>query len=183
MANRYKGLKEDHLGCDQKLKAFEQEKNELSVVNKDQTLQIQELEAELPSKDSALAAAEKMSVDGAKKRQNLVAQLSKAEVEKFDCIPGWGSGLSEGRTDEDILNALCGASNFDAYSDKKLYPMYDKLFKKEYPFIIKIANGYRHSVYDLLKVSPDPAPSDGTSVPTISTSLAGPPDPLVHQGT
>ncbi|GJR37371.1 hypothetical protein Tco_1213055 [Tanacetum coccineum] len=136
MANRYKGLKEEH----------------------------SELEAELARKDSTLVAAEKMSVDGAKERQDLVAQLS------------WGKGLSEGRTYEEILNALRGASNFVAYSDKKLYPMYDKLFEKEYPFIMKIASGYRHSVSDLLKVHPDPAPLGGVSAPTISDALAGPLD-------
>ncbi|GJW31646.1 hypothetical protein Tco_0051678 [Tanacetum coccineum] len=185
MANRYKGLKEVH----------------------------SELEAELARKDSTLVAAEKMSADGAKKRQDLVAQLSKAEIEKFDCIHkllptvvsrlfqsheykqslvepfnmaiqvGWGKGLSEGRTEEEILNALRGASNFYAYSDKKLYPMYDKLFEKEYPFIMKIASGYRHSVSDLLKVHPDPAPVGGVSAQNISDALAGPPDLSVQKET
>ncbi|GJV14550.1 hypothetical protein Tco_1359873 [Tanacetum coccineum] len=112
-----------------------------------------------------------------------MSKKSLSEPFNIEIQAGWGKGLSEGRTDEEILNALRGASNFDAYSDKKLYLMYDKLFEKEYPFIMKIATGYRHSVSDLLKVHPDPAPSDGTSVPTISTSLAGPPDLLVHQGT
>nr|GEU65187.1 hypothetical protein [Tanacetum cinerariifolium] len=73
MANRYKGLKEEHSGCDQKLKALEQEKNELSVVIRDQTLWIQELEAELVRKDSAPVATKKMFADGAKERQDLVA--------------------------------------------------------------------------------------------------------------
>ncbi|GKC82971.1 hypothetical protein Tco_1138688 [Tanacetum coccineum] len=43
---------------------------------------------------------------------------------------GWRRGLSEGRTEEQILVALHVAEGFDAYSDKKLYPMYDKLFEK-----------------------------------------------------
>ncbi|GJS56719.1 RNA-directed DNA polymerase, eukaryota, reverse transcriptase zinc-binding domain protein [Tanacetum coccineum] len=52
-----------------------------------------------------------------------------------------------------------------------------------YPFVAKIASGYRHSVADLLKFHPDPAPAGGSSAPTISTALAGPPsehdpDPL-----
>ncbi|GKB00462.1 hypothetical protein Tco_0828455, partial [Tanacetum coccineum] len=53
----------------------------------------------------------------------------------------------------------------------KLYLMYDKLFEKEYPYIEKIASGYHHSVVDLLKVHPDPAPFEGTSTPTISKAL------------
>ncbi|GKC26748.1 putative reverse transcriptase domain-containing protein [Tanacetum coccineum] len=151
MANCYKGLKEKHS------------------------------EVELARKDSTLVAAEKMSADGAKKRQDLVAQLSKAEIEMFDCIHKLLPTV--GRTDEEILNALRGASNFDAYSDKKLYLMYDKLFEKEYPFIMKIATGYRHSVSDLLKVHPDPAPLGGVSAPTISDALAGPPDLSVQKET
>ncbi|GJY49292.1 hypothetical protein Tco_0439248 [Tanacetum coccineum] len=58
------------------------------------------------------------------------------------------------------MTVLHKAKNFDAYSDKKLYPMYDKLFEKEYPYIEKIASGYHHSVVDLLNVHPDPAHSE-----------------------
>ncbi|GJR16164.1 hypothetical protein Tco_1089526 [Tanacetum coccineum] len=71
------------------------------------------------------------------------------------------------------MAALYKAENFDPYSDKKLYPMYDKLFEKEYPYIEKIASGYRHSVADLLKVHPDPAPFGDTWAPTISKALGG----------
>ncbi|GJX57865.1 hypothetical protein Tco_0287762 [Tanacetum coccineum] len=58
----------------------------LSAINIDQALRIQELDAEVAQKDSALAAAERMSTEGAKERQKLVSQLSQAEVEKFGCI-------------------------------------------------------------------------------------------------
>ncbi|GJS58252.1 hypothetical protein Tco_0653036 [Tanacetum coccineum] len=51
----------------------------------------------------------------------------------------------------------------------------DKLFEAEYPFVTKIASGYRHSMANLLKVHPDPTPTGGSSTPTISTALAGPP--------
>nr|GEW03781.1 RNA-directed DNA polymerase, eukaryota, reverse transcriptase zinc-binding domain protein [Tanacetum cinerariifolium] len=47
---------------------------------------------------------------------------------------GWGKGLSEGCKDEEIIAVLHKAKDFDPYSDKKLYPMYDKLFEKEYPY-------------------------------------------------
>ncbi|GKD69651.1 hypothetical protein Tco_1323741 [Tanacetum coccineum] len=180
--NHYKELKEEHVGCEQKVKVLEDERNNLSAVNKDQALRIQELEAE---------------------HEKLVAQLSQSKVEKFDCIrkllptvvgrllqsheykeslsepfnmaiqAGLGKGLAEGRTKKEILAALHRAEIFDAYSDKKLYPMYDKLFEKEYPYIMMIASGYRHYVADLLKVHPDPAPSGRNSAPAISKELGG----------
>ncbi|GJW23189.1 hypothetical protein Tco_0033811 [Tanacetum coccineum] len=81
---------------------------------------------------------------------------------------GWGKGLSEGRMNVEIMVALSRVEDFDAYSDKKLSPMYDKLFEKQYPYVHKIARGYRHSVADLLKVCLDPAPSQGTSNPNTS---------------
>ncbi|GJU61263.1 hypothetical protein Tco_1243098 [Tanacetum coccineum] len=84
--NCYKDLKEEHAGCGQKVKVLEDERNNLSTANKDQSLRIQELEAEIAQKDSALAAAERMLVKGDKERQKLVAQLSQTEVEKFDCV-------------------------------------------------------------------------------------------------
>ncbi|GJU61262.1 hypothetical protein Tco_1243097 [Tanacetum coccineum] len=71
---------------------------------------------------------------------------------------GWNKGLAEGHFEEEIVASLHRAKDFVAYSDKKLYPKYDKLFKKEYPYIMKIASGYHHSMADLLKVHPDPAP-------------------------
>ncbi|GKD06927.1 hypothetical protein Tco_1186612, partial [Tanacetum coccineum] len=74
---------------------------------------------------------------------------------------------------KEIMAILRKAESFDAYSDKKLYLIYDKLFEKEYPYVEKISSGYRHSVSDLLKVHPDPAPSEGTSAPTISKALGG----------
>ncbi|GJS69604.1 hypothetical protein Tco_0702445 [Tanacetum coccineum] len=162
MANHYKGLKEEHAGCSEKFK---------------------ELDAELAKKDYALVYAERVSAEAAIERQKLVTQLSQAKVVKFYCIckflptvvrrlfqiyeykqslsepfnmaiqAGWGKGLAKGRMEEHILAALHAAEGFDAYSDKKLYPMYDKLFEKEYPYVMKVASGYRHFVVDLLKVT------------------------------
>ncbi|GKF48383.1 hypothetical protein Tco_0141634 [Tanacetum coccineum] len=131
---------------------------------------------------SELEVAEKESTERVKEKQKVLVRLGQTKVEKFDCIrkllsivARWGKGLSLGRTDEEILAVLKDTSNFDAYSNKKLYPMYNKLFKDKYPFVMKIANGYRHSVTDLLKVHPDPSPVEGSSAPAISSALAGPP--------
>ncbi|GKE22571.1 hypothetical protein Tco_1434083, partial [Tanacetum coccineum] len=152
--SRHHALKEEHMGCEQKVKALEEERNNLSVVNRDQALRIKELEAEVARKDSALAATKRTLTEGAKNVRT-----------------GWGKGVSEGHTNKEIMAVLHKAKNFNAYSDKKLYLMYDKLFEKEYPYIEKIASRYRHSVVDLLKVHMDPAPSEGTSAPTISKAL------------
>ncbi|GKE19198.1 hypothetical protein Tco_1426775 [Tanacetum coccineum] len=84
---------------------------------------------------------------------------------------GWGRGLSEGRTEKEIIAVLSRVENFDAYFDRKLYPMYDKLFEKEYPFVMKIASGYHHTVANFLKIHPDPAPSGSLVAPTISSAL------------
>ncbi|GKD86570.1 hypothetical protein Tco_1357724 [Tanacetum coccineum] len=87
---------------------------------------------------------------------------------------GWGKGLSVGQTDEEIIAILKDIEGFDAYSDRKLYPLYDKLFEVKYPFVARIANGYRHSLANLLKVHPDPALVGGSFAPTISTALVDP---------
>ncbi|GJV41992.1 hypothetical protein Tco_1420432 [Tanacetum coccineum] len=161
--NRYKNLKEKHAGCEQKVKTLEEERNDLSVVNRDQASQIKELEAEVARKDSALADAEQ------------IHEYKKSLSKPFNMViqAGWGKGLSEGHTDNEMMAILHKAENFDAYSDKKLYPMYDKLFEKEYLYVEKISSGYRHSVFDLLKVHPLPTPSEGTLAPTISKALGG----------
>ncbi|GJS21643.1 hypothetical protein Tco_0394853 [Tanacetum coccineum] len=168
--NRYKVVKEEHSGC---------------------------------GKDSTLTYAERMLAEWANDHEKLTAELGQAKIKKFDCIrkllptvvsrllksheyknslseplnmatqDGWGKGLSEGRTNKETIAFLHKAEDFDPYSDKKLYPMYNKLFEKEYPYVEKIASGYRHSVADLLKVHPDPAPFKGTSTPTISKALSG----------
>ncbi|GKB24929.1 hypothetical protein Tco_0864330 [Tanacetum coccineum] len=134
----------------------------------DQALRIRELEVELAKKDSAFIHAERISVDRATEKEKLVTQLSQAEIKKFDCIrkllPIVSKGLAEGRSEKDIMAALHMVENFDPYSDRKLYPMYDKLFEKKYPYVKKIVSGFRHSIADLLKAYPDPAPSSKTFV-------------------
>ncbi|GJY04182.1 hypothetical protein Tco_0370122 [Tanacetum coccineum] len=164
--SRYHALKEEHTGCEKKVKALEEERNNLSVVKRDQALRIKELEAEVARKDSALVATKQTSAEGAKNIRT-----------------GWGKGVSEGRTDKEIMAVLHKAEHFDGHSDKKLYSMYDKLFEKEYPYIEKIASRYRHSVVDLLKVHLDPAPSEGTSTPTISKALGASCAPPLQEKT
>ncbi|GJW63018.1 hypothetical protein Tco_0114902 [Tanacetum coccineum] len=123
---------------------------------------IQSLESELAKKDSTLTYTERLLVKGVKDHDKLTIQLGQAK----------GKGLSEGCTDKEILDLVHKAKDFDLYYDRKLYPMYDKL-EAEYLFIEKVASGYHHSVAELLRVHPDPAPAEGTSAPTISKALGG----------
>nr|GEX22087.1 hypothetical protein [Tanacetum cinerariifolium] len=69
----------------------------------------------------------------------------------------------------------CSDTVWKLVTARKLHLMYDKLFEKGYPFVMKIASGYRHSVAGLLKIHPDPAPAGGSAAPTISSALVVPP--------
>ncbi|GJS68118.1 hypothetical protein Tco_0682683 [Tanacetum coccineum] len=189
LSDRYKTVKCEHEGCAGKLEVLESRNSELYQVNKDQALQIKEFEDELAKKDSAFVYAERLNAERTQEKEKLVAQLSKTEMEKFDCIrkllptvverllqsheykhslfepfnlaiqAGWGKGLSEERSEEDLLELMSRMENFDAYADKKMCVEYDKLFEKRYPYVEKISRGFRHSISDLLKVYPDSPPS------------------------
>nr|GEU46578.1 hypothetical protein [Tanacetum cinerariifolium] len=155
-------VKEEHDGCANRLQVLDKDKNELSYVNRDQALWLKELEAELAKKDFALVYAERILAERAEEKERLITQL------------GWM--LAEGWSKEDIMDALFRVENFNPYSHKKLYPMYDKLFEKQYPYAEKISRGFHHSVAKLLKVYLDPAPFD--KAPT-KTASKGPTRPSV----
>ncbi|GJW99390.1 hypothetical protein Tco_0183304 [Tanacetum coccineum] len=189
MSERFKKVKNDHAGCAEKIQLLEDRNSELSRANKDQTLRIKELEDTLAKKDSALVYAERISSERAQEKEKLVAQLSKTEMEKFDSIrkllptvvehlfqsheykqslsepfnlaiqAGWGKGLTEEGSEEDLLELMGRMENFDAYADKKMYVEFDKLFEKQYPYVEKISRDFCHTVSDLLKVYPDSPPS------------------------
>ncbi|GJT77594.1 hypothetical protein Tco_1044319 [Tanacetum coccineum] len=94
------------------VKVLEDERNNLFVINKDQALRIQELEAKVARKDSALAATER------------IHEYKESLSEPFNMAiqARWGKGLAEGRTKKEILAGLHKAENFNAYSDKKIIP-------------------------------------------------------------
>nr|GEU68876.1 hypothetical protein [Tanacetum cinerariifolium] len=56
------------------------------TVQKDQALQIKELEAELAKKDSPLVYAERISAERAEENEKLITQLGRTEMERFDCV-------------------------------------------------------------------------------------------------
>ncbi|GKE96332.1 hypothetical protein Tco_1581187, partial [Tanacetum coccineum] len=86
LSDRYKTVKSEHEGCARKLEVLESRNSELYQVNKDQALQIKELEDELAKKDFAFVYAERLNSERTQEKEKLVAQLSKTEMEKFDCI-------------------------------------------------------------------------------------------------
>ncbi|GKC04413.1 hypothetical protein Tco_0996023 [Tanacetum coccineum] len=85
----------------------------------------------------------------AQEKEKLVTQLGKTEMEKFDSI----------RKLLPTVNLWAEMEGFDAYADTKIKVEYDKLFEKRYPYVEKISRGFRHSIFDLLKVYPDSPPS------------------------
>ncbi|GJW03213.1 hypothetical protein Tco_1562069 [Tanacetum coccineum] len=114
-------LAEEHAGCEDT-----------------QSLRIKELEDLLAKKDYALVYAERINAERAQEKEKLVTQLGKTEMEKFDSIrkllptmverllqsheykkslsepfnlaiqAGWGKGLAEERSEEDLLNLWVG---------------------------------------------------------------------------
>nr|GEV76233.1 hypothetical protein [Tanacetum cinerariifolium] len=161
MSERFKKIKNDHAGCSEQVQLLEGQKSELSQVNKDQALKIKELEDTLVRKDSALVYAERIKAERAQEKERLVAQLSKSEIKKFDCIckllptvverlfqsheykqslsepfnlaiqAGWGKELGEERFEKDLLALMSRMGGFDVYNDKKMRFEYDKQFEKK----------------------------------------------------
>nr|GEW68177.1 hypothetical protein [Tanacetum cinerariifolium] len=156
MADRYKMVKSECDGCVRKLEVLENRNKELSQVNKDQALRIRELEDELARKDFSLVYAERINAERAQEKEKLVAQLRKTEMEKFDCIrkllPTVAKGLAEERSEEDLSELMSRMEGFDAYSDKKMFVEYDKLFEKRYPFVENISRCFCHTVSDSLNI-------------------------------
>ncbi|GKF06044.1 hypothetical protein Tco_0036712, partial [Tanacetum coccineum] len=144
-------------------------------------------------------------------KEKLVTQLRKTEMEKFDYVrkllptvverllqsyeykqslskpfnlaiqAGWGKGLAEERSEEDLLELIGKMEGFDPYADKKMTVEYDKLFEQRYPYVEKISHGFRHSVSDFLKVYPD-SPPHGQAPPNQSLVGAAP-STLAPQGS
>ncbi|GKE89594.1 hypothetical protein Tco_1567069, partial [Tanacetum coccineum] len=124
------------------------------------TFRVSNIEDELAKKDFAFVYAERLNAERTQEKEKLVAQLSKTEMKKFDCIrkllpivverllqsheykhslsesfnlaiqAGWGKGLSEERSKEDLKELMSKMENFDVYADKKMRFEYDKLFEK-----------------------------------------------------
>ncbi|GKF77339.1 hypothetical protein Tco_0229809, partial [Tanacetum coccineum] len=117
----YDNLVEAHAECPEMVRKLVTTRQDLEH----NAARIVSLVAKLAKKDSALTYSERLLAEGARE---LVGRLLKSHEYKesisgpFNMAiqAGWGKDLSEGRTDEEIMDDLSRVEDFDAYSDKKL---------------------------------------------------------------
>ncbi|GKA85152.1 hypothetical protein Tco_0806806 [Tanacetum coccineum] len=151
---------------------------------------VKDLEGQLAQKDSALVYAERVSSDRLSENEELRTQLAFAKREKIDAVKkllptvvgrllqsheykqslsvpfnyalqtGWGQGLAEARSEEELSELMMRMNGFDAYSDKKMNAEYERLFSKTYSYVDRISHLSEKSVQDLLKLHPAPPPKD-----------------------
>ncbi|GJZ88434.1 hypothetical protein Tco_0660216 [Tanacetum coccineum] len=148
---RIRKFKNDHDDCPNRIRLLEDRNNELSQVNNEQSLRIKELEDLLANKDSALLLPTVVK----HLFQSHEYKRSLSEPFNLAIQAGWGKGLTEERSEEDLVELMGRMEGFDAYADTKMKVEYDKLFEKRYPYVEKISRGFRRSIFDLLKVYPD----------------------------
>ncbi|GJV48417.1 hypothetical protein Tco_1438629 [Tanacetum coccineum] len=155
---------------------------------------VKNLESQLAQKDSALVYAERVSGERLSENEKLRAQLVFAQKEKTDAIrkllptvverllqsheykqslsvpfnyalqTGWGQGLAEERSEEELRKIMMRMNGFDPYSDKKMSAEYERLFSKTYSYVDRISHLSEKPVQDLLKLHPAPPPRDAPKV-------------------
>ncbi|GJR53764.1 hypothetical protein Tco_1404285 [Tanacetum coccineum] len=151
---------------------------------------VKDLEDQLAQKDSALVYAERISSDRLSENEELQTQLAFAKREKTDAIKkllptvvgrllqsheykqslsvlfnyalqtGWGQGLTEARSEEELREIMIRMNWFDPYSDKKMNAEYERLFSKTYSYVDRISHLPDKPVQDLLKLHHAPPPKD-----------------------
>ncbi|GJS68514.1 hypothetical protein Tco_0683079 [Tanacetum coccineum] len=104
---------------------------------RNQALRIKELEDTLAKKDSALVYAERINTERAQEREKLSHEYKESLSKPFNLAiqAGWGKGLAEERSEENLLELMGKIEGFDVYADKKMKVEYDKLFEKRYPYV------------------------------------------------
>lgn len=169
------------------LLAAEGKNKELEVTNSQQAERIKDLEARLAAseKDRAQLAKEKEDFvvqcgEGEVARHRLIRDyfptfvrrlLQSAEYKKSLSIPfnlaidaGWVRGIKEGRSPEAAKAIFDAAPGIDVDAPEKLFPVYDELFVKRYPFVEKVSRSYRQTSAELQNLLPDetsPTPGQG----------------------
>ena len=151
---------------------------------------MKDLERQIAEKDSAVVYNERIARERLSDNERLRMQVVAAQKEKNDAISklfptvferllrsheykesvavpfnyalqtGWGQGLSEGKTEEELRGVMMRMRNFDAYSDKKMNAEFDRLFSKTYPYVDRIVRNAEKPVQELLKLHPNPPPRD-----------------------
>ncbi|GJS67378.1 hypothetical protein Tco_0681942 [Tanacetum coccineum] len=146
-----------HAQCSEHLAVAQAEKDGLMATNAEQALRIKELEQQLKGvdevhsaamknledqlaqKDSALVYAERVSSDRLSENEELRRLLQSHEYKQSLSVPfnyalqtGWGQGLAEARSEEELREIMMRMNGFDPYSDKKMNAEYERLFSKTY---------------------------------------------------
>ncbi|GJT64706.1 hypothetical protein Tco_1016186 [Tanacetum coccineum] len=62
---------------------------------------------------------------------------------------GWGQGLAEERSEEELRKIMVRMNGFDPYSDKKMNAEYERLFSKTYLYVDRISHLSEKPVQDL----------------------------------
>ncbi|GJR86918.1 RNA-directed DNA polymerase, eukaryota, reverse transcriptase zinc-binding domain protein [Tanacetum coccineum] len=152
------------------------------ATNAEQAIQDQELEASqlksaMRSHSSVirtqLAFSKREKTDAVKKLLPTVVGrlLQSHEYKQSLSVPfnyalqtGWGQGLAEARSEEELREIMMRMNGFDPYSDKKMNAEYERLFSKTYSYVDRISHLSEKSVQDLLKLHPAPPPKDAPKV-------------------
>ncbi|GKC06120.1 hypothetical protein Tco_0997730 [Tanacetum coccineum] len=158
-------LREEHAQCSEGLAVVRAEKD------REPFFCGTDLESQLAQKDSALVYAERVSGERLSENEELRTQLVFAQKEKTDAIrkllptvTGWGKGLAEERSKEELRKIMMRMNGFDPYSDKKMSAEYERLFSKTYSYVNRISHLSEKPVQYLLKLHPAPPPRDAPKV-------------------
>ncbi|GKC41482.1 hypothetical protein Tco_1059204, partial [Tanacetum coccineum] len=162
LSERHRKLREEHAQCSEHLAVVQAEKDGLMATNAEQDLRIKELEQQLKGADEAHSSVVRNLEDQiAQKDSALVyAERSLSVPFNYALQTGWGQGLAEARSEEELREIMMRMNGFDAYSDKKMNVEYERLFSKTYSYVDRISHLSEKPVQDLLKLHPAPPPKD-----------------------
>ncbi|GJX55619.1 hypothetical protein Tco_0285516 [Tanacetum coccineum] len=158
LSEKHRKLREEHAQCSEGLAVVRAEKNSLMATNAEQALRIKELEQQLKSKTDAIRELLPTVVEHLLQSHEYKQSLSVPF--NFALQIGWGQGLAEKRSEEELHKIMMRMNGFDPYSDKKMTAEYKRLFSKTYPYVGRISRLSKKPVQDLLKLHPAPPPRD-----------------------
>ncbi|GKE79553.1 hypothetical protein Tco_1545673, partial [Tanacetum coccineum] len=162
LSEKHRKLRKEHAQCSEGLAVVRAEKDSLVATNAEQALRIKELEQQLKSVDEEKTDAIR------KLLPTVVGHLLQShEYKQSLSVPfnyalqtGWGQGLAEERSEEELREIMMRMNGFDPYSDKKMNAEYERLFSKTYSYVDRISHLSEKPVQDLLKLHPAPPPRD-----------------------
>ncbi|GKA09010.1 hypothetical protein Tco_0688341 [Tanacetum coccineum] len=145
MASRYKKVKEEHEGCANKIKCWKKREMNYPISTKIKLSILRSWKPNWLRRTSVCYCVrlKDISAERGEEKEKLVTQLGRTEMKKFDCV-------------RKLLPTVVGRLFCRSPLIWPFKP--DGLFKMLYPYIEKIARGFRHSAAELLKVHPDPHP-------------------------